>query len=300
MCRLSGVSSKSQTPTWIGLTGGQLSRRSYGGNMSQGPCKVAGMPRGDLRDANGRQVGPRGDGPARPPASGAARPVTPASSRASPSPHTTTPPTNPHHPPHTNATRSAAAGRLIERVPAHRVAGLGAVLVGTALFLLIMGIVSTAVFDHHLTSQFEATILAESTRSPGDFTQLTAPRVAAVEVTFRPFAVRPLTTSSPLVTAALATAVRRMGPGEVIRAGRSDHLFPVTAAGRADYQLRAAARLIPAAQNLLRQQSVLVVAEQATALRRQLRGLILLEMITGGGLIALLAAGGPGVVGPGP
>ncbi len=38
----------------------------------------------------------------------------------------------------------------------------------TAVFLLIMGIVSTTLFAQHLRSQFNATILAESTRSPGD------------------------------------------------------------------------------------------------------------------------------------
>lgn len=41
----------------------------------------------------------------------------------------------------------------------------------TAVFLLIMGIVSTALFAQHLRSQFHATILAESTRSPIDIAQ---------------------------------------------------------------------------------------------------------------------------------
>src|SRR5262245_56697428 len=38
----------------------------------------------------------------------------------------------------------------------------------TAVFLLIMGIVSTALFAQHLRTQFHATILAESTRRPSD------------------------------------------------------------------------------------------------------------------------------------
>src|SRR5258708_3945356 len=83
------------------------------------------------------------------------------------------------------------------------------------------------------------------------------------------------------------------------RAGRSEPLFAVTTAGLVDYQLRAAGRLITPTANLTGQTSVLIVAEQATALRRQLRDLILLEMLTGGGLIALLAAGGQWLIGRG-
>jgi hypothetical protein len=45
----------------------------------------------------------------------------------------------------------------------------------TAVFLLIMGIVSTALFAQHLRSQFHATILAESTRRPADINQRPAP-----------------------------------------------------------------------------------------------------------------------------
>jgi hypothetical protein len=45
----------------------------------------------------------------------------------------------------------------------------------TAVFLLIMGIVSTALFAQHLGSQFRATILAESTRSPADINQGAGP-----------------------------------------------------------------------------------------------------------------------------
>lgn len=170
----------------------------------------------------------------------------------------------------------------------------------TAVFLLIMGIVSTALFAQHLGSQFHATILAESTRSPADINQGPAPGVSAVEVTFRPFAVQSLSSRSPatsLATDALARAVRRMGPIEVIRLGKTGRWFPVNPAG--PVELQAAARLIPATQSLGRRPSVLIVAEQATTLTRQLRGLILKEMITGGGLIALLAIGGQWLIGRG-
>src|SRR5258706_4541920 len=169
----------------------------------------------------------------------------------------------------------------------------------TAVFLLIMGIVSTALFAQHLRSQFHATILAESTRSPADINQRPAPGVAAVEVTFGPFAVQPLssrTSATSLITDALARAIRRMGPMEVARLGRTERWFPVGPAGPLD--LQAAARLIPT-ENLARRPSVLIVAEQATTLTEQLRGLILKEMITGGGLIAPLGLGRAGVARPG-
>jgi two-component system OmpR family sensor kinase len=170
----------------------------------------------------------------------------------------------------------------------------------TAVFLLIMGIVSTALFAQHLRSQFHATILAESTRRPADINQRPAPGVSAVEVTFSPFAVQPLNSHSSAtssVTDALARAIRRMGPIDVIRRGKAGRWFPVNPGG--PLELQAAARLIPATENLARRPSILIVAEQATTLTRQLRGLILKEMITGGGLIALLAIGGQWLIGRG-
>lgn len=206
------------------------------------------------------------------------------------------------------AQHAAAKSRL--RTSRHKTAGSSGLslrtrllllqIAVTAVFLLIMGIVSTALFAQHLKSQFRATILAESTRSPADITQRPAPGVSAVEVTFSPFAVQPLssrTSATSLVTAALARAVRRMGPITVVRLGKTEQWFPVSLAG--PLALQAAARLIPATENLPRQPSVLIVAEQATTLTEQLRGLILKEMITGGGLIALLAIGGQWLIGRG-
>src|SRR5215470_9724198 len=170
----------------------------------------------------------------------------------------------------------------------------------TAVFLLVMGIAGTALFAQPLRNLFHATILAEGTRSPADINQGPAPGVSAVEVTFSPFAVQPLnsrSTATSLVTDALARAVSRMGPIEVGRLGRTGRWFPVNPAG--PLELQAAARLIPTAESLARRPSILIVAEQATTLTRQLRGLILKEMITGGGLIALLAIGGQWLIGRG-
>ena len=173
----------------------------------------------------------------------------------------------------------------------------------TALFLLIMGIVSTTLFKQHLTSQFNATILAESTRSPADFQARPVPGLAAVEVTglaqLRPMKVRTLNGAAPAMSLALARWVTGLTKPEVAQLIRRDRTFPVSPPGLARFQLQAAARLIPATENASLRPSVLFVAEQETALGRQLRGLILKEMITGGGLIALLAAGGQWLIGRG-
>jgi len=166
----------------------------------------------------------------------------------------------------------------------------------TALFLLIMGIVSTMLFAQHLNNQFKETIEAESVRTPTDITQRPTPGTCAVEVMFDP-----LTTerSASAVTRALTRAVSRMGPAEVYALGRRDQPFAVPATGPVNYDLRAAARLIPATESPTRTNRVLIVAERSTVVTRQLRGLILVEMITGGCLIALLALGGQWLIGRG-
>jgi signal transduction histidine kinase len=171
----------------------------------------------------------------------------------------------------------------------------------TALFLLIMGVVSTKLFAVYLNSQFKATIQAESIRNPTDITQRPTAGTSAVVVTFSPFAVRRLTTerSVAAVTDALTLAIKKMSPTSVYALGRHDRIFDVPAAGPVNYQLQAAARLIPSTESLTRQPSVVIVAEQASGLTRQLRNLILAEIITGGCLVALLAAGGRRLIGRG-
>ncbi len=168
----------------------------------------------------------------------------------------------------------------------------------TALFLLIMGIVSTVLFARNLSSQFNTTILAESTHSPADFASRPDPGVSAIEVTsLRPYAYRALTAGTPGDTSALAAAVGRMSRAELAGLIRHDQTFAVPSP--AGLELRAAARLVPAAESTSGRPAVLIVAERATALRRQLRGLILREMITGGALVALLAIGGQWLIGRG-
>jgi two-component system OmpR family sensor kinase len=171
----------------------------------------------------------------------------------------------------------------------------------TALFLLVMSIVSTALFARLLRDEFKATIQAESARTPAEITQRPTTGTTAVAVSFSPFAVQPLTTDSSVasITRALTLAIRRMSPSTVYGLGLHGRLFVVPSAGPVDYHLQAAARLIPATENLSRRPSVLIVAERANALDNQLRGLILAETITGGCLLALLAGGGQWLIGRG-
>jgi two-component system OmpR family sensor kinase len=167
----------------------------------------------------------------------------------------------------------------------------------TAVFLLIMGVVSTALFARHLTGQFNALVLAESTRSPAELAQRPAPGLAAVLVTFAPYQVSPLTRRDSPATRALTAAIGQLAPGQVRQLGRSGTLF--TPPGTGTVRLEAAARLIPPGQSPSGRPSVLVVAEPGSALRRQLRELIGVEMLTGAGLIALLAIGGRWLIGRG-
>ncbi|HUC56207.1 MAG TPA: HAMP domain-containing sensor histidine kinase [Streptosporangiaceae bacterium] len=162
----------------------------------------------------------------------------------------------------------------------------------TAIFLLVLGVVSTELFAHNLTSQFNSIVVDESTRSPLDLTERPSPGVFAVLANLAPFRVHDV--SGPdRKTTQLRTAILRMGQPVVF--GRARHSRPFLIApspGHSDYHLVAAARVIPATLSPTRATEVIVVAEQSTAVTNELRGLIAAEIVTGCGLIALLAIGG--------
>jgi signal transduction histidine kinase len=161
----------------------------------------------------------------------------------------------------------------------------------TAVFLLVLGIVSTELFGHNLTNQFQVIIRDESDRSPDDINQRPSPEMSAVLATLSPFTVKSLLTGRAPVNHALAAAIRKLGQSKVYPLAKNDTLFTVPA-GKINYHLTAVARLIPSTENAQRQTQVLIVAEQYNQVTGKLRGLIVAEIITGGGLIALLALGG--------
>ena len=164
----------------------------------------------------------------------------------------------------------------------------------TAAFLLIMGAVSTIVLGKRLGNEFNAQLAAAAQHTPqqiagdpGDY--------EAVEITSRPVQVRPLTGDSA-ATRELATTVQHLITRRVARFYLSGRPFDVP--GATGPRLRAVARLIPARANG-GTRAVLVVARPLGAVGRQVGGIIVAELITGGVLILLLAVSGRWLIGRG-
>jgi two-component system OmpR family sensor kinase len=164
----------------------------------------------------------------------------------------------------------------------------------TAAFLLIMGVVSTVVLSSRLGSEFNSQLVAAAQHrpeqiagNPGDY--------VAVEITYRPVQVRPLTGNSA-ATSELATAVQNLITRHVARyyIGGQPFEVPRTSGPR----LRAVARVIPARANG-GVRGVLVVARPVSAVTGQVTGIVIAELITGAALILLLAAGGRWLIGRG-
>jgi len=162
----------------------------------------------------------------------------------------------------------------------------------TAIFLLVMGTVSTVVLYRRVVREFNDNLIAESTYSPAQV-QLHPNGYAAVLVTARPIQVQPVTGNTP-ATVALAAAVLQLIRSRQLAAYRGKPLdLPQSAGGS---QLRAIARAKTAAAG---GPGILVVAQPTSATTRQVRGFVLAELITGGALIALLAIGGEWLIGRG-
>jgi signal transduction histidine kinase len=170
----------------------------------------------------------------------------------------------------------------------------------TAMFLLIMGGVSTVILARHVTTQFNGNLISESAASPA---QLSAnPRgYAAVEVTGAPFHVQPLTGSTPAtaaLTEAITTRFQQRGlRGSRVRKTALVQRRPFSLPETGGLQLRAAARVIGPRQE--GGPGILIVAQPVSAATQQVRGFIIAELITGGALIALLAIGGEWLIGRG-
>ncbi len=190
------------------------------------------------------------------------------------------------------------AGRARQRVSGARGLSLRSRLLllqvaVTAVFLLVLGVVSTELFAHNLTTQFNSIVVDESTRSPSDLAERPTQGVFAVQARLSPFTVTRISGPDKKTTQ-LRTAIMKMG--QTLVYGRSLHSRPFLITpmpGRPNYHLIAAARKIPPTLSIPRGvTSVVVVAEQSTVVTNQLRGLIAAEIVTGGGLIILLAIGG--------
>jgi two-component system OmpR family sensor kinase len=155
----------------------------------------------------------------------------------------------------------------------------------TAAFLLVMGGVTAFVLSRRLGSQFDSALLAAADRAPRQI-ETNPGDYVAVEITFRPVTVQPLTGSTG-PTQHLATAVQELMAAHRMRAYVNDTPFAVPGTVP---RLRAVARLVRAGP--ARRPGVLVVARPVGVITGQVGGIVIAELITGGALILLLGLGG--------
>ena len=169
----------------------------------------------------------------------------------------------------------------------------------TAAFLLIMGAVSTIVLSQRLGGEFNAQLIAAAQHSPQQIASNPGDYVA-VEITYLPVQVRPLTASSA-ATSELAAAAANLITRHVARyyiGGQPFAVPPATGPAATGPRLRAVARLIPARANG-GVRGVLVVARPVSAVTGQVGGIVIAELITGAALILLLAVSGRWLIGRG-
>jgi HAMP domain-containing protein len=174
----------------------------------------------------------------------------------------------------------------------------------TAAFLLIMGAVSTIVLGRRLGGEFNSQLIAAAQHSPQQIASNPGDYVA-VEITYLPVQVRPLTGNSA-GTRELATTVENLISRHVARYYIGGQPFavppttgpPTTGPRTTGPRLRAVARLIPARANG-GVRAMLVVARPVSAVTGQVGGIVITELITGGALILLLAVSGRWLIGRG-
>jgi signal transduction histidine kinase len=170
----------------------------------------------------------------------------------------------------------------------------------TTLFLVIMGAVTTAVLASRLGSAFTSELrasLAHSPRqlaeNPGDYTvAVAAPRTGAV-----------VTLTQGRLAQELQQALSQLSPAQYL-ADAQHQPFDITAAGGERFQAEmrrvlpeavAFSGISPPPARLL----VLVVARPASVETSQVSAVVITELITGGGLLALLGIGGSWLIGRG-
>jgi two-component system, OmpR family, sensor kinase len=163
----------------------------------------------------------------------------------------------------------------------------------TAAFLLVMGAVSTFVLSKRLGGQFDGELLAAAQHKPQQIASNPGDYVA-VEVTFPPLAVQPLT-GSGAATEELVDAVRSMIATHSARHFLGDHPFGVPRMDGGP-RLRAVGVVLHGGGGT---HAVMFVARPIDAITGQVRTIVLTELITGGALILLLAAGGRWLIGRG-
>jgi signal transduction histidine kinase len=169
----------------------------------------------------------------------------------------------------------------------------------TAVFLLIMGAVTTAVLSNRVANVFTADLVAEATRGPAKLADNTDGYLA-VAVSVRTGQIVQITPGQQ--TSALGAALSQLTLPEY-RAEFARQPATITTAG--GEKLRAVARVIPdtelanAGFSAPVGRYVLVVAHSGDAVNGQVGVVVIAELITGGGLLALLVIGGWWLIGRG-
>jgi two-component system OmpR family sensor kinase len=192
-------------------------------------------------------------------------------------------------------TRRLATGRGRLSLRSRLLAGL---LTVTALFLVVMGVVTTLVLGNSEQGQFRSDLILATRVRLSQLSGLQGYAVAYYDADTR--AVTPVTPSSTDLTE-LQQYLTGLATDQAFRAFRAQNpagtLFPITAPG--EPPLTAIWRLVTpkeanGSQGVLPTGDIsyLVIARPDSAVGSETRGLVLAELITGAVLLALLAVGG--------
>ena len=169
----------------------------------------------------------------------------------------------------------------------------------TAVFLLILGVVTTAVLTKRLSSQFNNDLVAAAARGPKALADNTGGYLAE--------AVSPRTGQIGVLTPGghangLSDVLSQMSLAEYrtwIGHGPTTITLPGGEKVRALARVIFADQLAKAGLSVRAGRYVLVVAHTTDAVTSQVSGIIIVELITGGALLALLAIGGSWLIGRG-
>jgi two-component system OmpR family sensor kinase len=172
-------------------------------------------------------------------------------------------------------------------------------IVVTAIFLLIMGAVTTAVLSNRVSNLFTADLIAEATRSPAKLADNTDGYLA-VAVSVRTGQIVQITPGQQ--TSQLGAALSQLSMAQY-RAQFGGGPTTITTTG--GEKVRAVARVITATElansgfSAQLGRYVLVVAHSGGSVNSQVGAVVVAELITGGGLLSLLVIGGWWLIGRG-
>jgi signal transduction histidine kinase len=166
-------------------------------------------------------------------------------------------------------------------------------IVVTSAFLLVMGGVTAFAASRRLGAQFDAELVATAQRSPQQLKSNPGDYVA-VEITRLTRTVEPLTGNSA-ATRELTAAIHQLITNGTAYKYLHNTPFAVPGTGP---RLRAVARVLRF-NSFVRPYGVLVVARPVGVVAGNVAGLVVLELITGGALLLLLALGGRWLIGRG-